>query len=331
MQRGSILETARRDTSGGMTAGAILVLLCAGVLGINWKFVYNFVAGPVPFTAALSAAPGAHEWVTASGTLVSTGATESLKVGLRALPLQTTVTTARYLAMPIEGRVVVVKVDTDFAGNFVSGRLKPLPAGLVDGASSAVVYPWYIDAGGGGGYRSHVNLFVLIAAPLLPIAIVITVLSARSRMNLERYAPIANLTRFGSPMQVVSSIESELAAVGPSAHVGPLWIGPNWVVGLTPTLLIRRLADIVAAASVTTPGKPGKPTTHAVRFWLAGEVLSDTVDMSEQEMRAVLTTLAAKVPRIVTDDGRVFAQRWSRDRAGCEREAKERRSLPRSA
>ena len=61
MQRGSILEAARRDTSGGLMAGAILVGLCAAVLGMNWKYVYNFAAGPVPFTAAVSAVPGPHE------------------------------------------------------------------------------------------------------------------------------------------------------------------------------------------------------------------------------------------------------------------------------
>src|SRR5262249_55470645 len=139
MQRGSILETARHDTSTGMTAGAILVLLCAVVFGINWKYVYNFVAGPVPFTAAMSAAPGPHEWVAASGPMVATGATEGFKFGLRALPVQTTVTTARYLAMSIEGRLLIVRVDTDFSGNSVSGRLTPLPTGFVDPASSAKV------------------------------------------------------------------------------------------------------------------------------------------------------------------------------------------------
>lgn len=60
MQRGSILESARRDTKGWLLAGAILAGLCLGVLGLNWKFLYNAAAGPVPFTAALSQSPGAR-------------------------------------------------------------------------------------------------------------------------------------------------------------------------------------------------------------------------------------------------------------------------------
>jgi hypothetical protein len=263
--------------------------------------------------------------------MVSTGATDSLKVGLRALPIQTTVTTARYLAMAIEGRLLIVRVDTDFSGNFVSGRLKPLPTALIGGVSSSEVYPWYIDAGGGAGYRSHVNIFVLIAAPLLPIALVITALSARSRINLERYKPIAKLARYGQPMQVIAVIESDLAAAGPSARVGPMWIGSNWVVTLTPLLRIFKLADIVAVAAVSTPGKGSKPATHAVRFFVAGQMLPDMVDMTEQEARAVVTTLAGKVAGIVPDDVNVFGTRWYQDRAACEREVKTRRSLPRSA
>jgi hypothetical protein len=331
MERGSILKAARDDTKSGVIVGGILLLLCAVVFGINWKSVYNFVARPVPFTAALSAAPGPHEWVTASGQMVSTGATDSLKVGLRALPVQTTVTTARYLAMAIEGRLLIVRVDTDFSGNFVSGRLTPLPTALIGGVSSAAMYPWYIDAGGGGGYRSHFNIFVMIAAPLLPIALVITALSARSRMNITRYKPIARLARYGHPMGIVTAIEMELSAAGPSAKVGPLWVGPNWVVAFTPLLRIFKLADIVAVAAVTTPGKKSKPATHEVWFWVSGHMLREPIEMTEHETHAVVTALAAKVPGIVTDDPKTFGDRWNVDRATCEREAKARRSLPRSA
>ena len=331
MERGSILKAARDDTSSGMLGGGILLLLCVVVFALNWKYVYNSVAGPVPFTAALSAAPGPREWVTASGEMVSTGATDSLKVGLRALPVQTTVTTARYLAMAVEGRLLIVRVDTNFSGNFVSGRLKPLPTALIDAVSSAKVYPWYIDAGGGGGYRSHFNIFVMIAAPLLPIALVITALSAVKRMNLARYKPIARLARYGNPMGLVTTIEMELSAAGPSAKVGPLWVGPNWVVSFAPLLRIFKRADIVAVAAVTIPGKKSKPPTHEVWFWVSGHMLREPIEMTEQETHAVVAALAAKVPGIVTDDPKTFGDRWSVDRAACEREAKTRRSLPRSA
>lgn len=340
MKRGAILEAAHRDTRAGFAGGVILVLVCAGVLAFNWKYVYNFVAGPVPFTAELSASPGAREWVTASGTLVPTGGTEQTTLGLRALPgIQATVTTARYLAMRVEGRVLIVKVDQAFSGTSVAGRLTPLPAGFADTESMARLYPWYVDAT--TGYRWDFNLFVLGAAILMPISIGLTIFAFRSRIDIERYPPIAGLKRFGHPSYVIDSIEKELTTAGASAYVAPLWIGPSWIVRLEPGLQIFKISTIVAGASVTTPGKGSNPSTHAVRFWVAGETVPATVDMSEKEAQAVLGTLKSRVPGIVHDDAEAFDKRWKQDQDGCERdakareakthEAKTRRRLPRTA
>jgi hypothetical protein len=332
MQRGTILKAARNDTKAGLIGGAILAGLCVAILGLNWKYLYNSFAGPIPLTAALAQSPGAREWVTASGPLLDTGATETLTLRLRRLPfIKSTSTTARYLMMPIEGRMLLVKVDPDSSGNVVSGRLERLPSDLIAASDTSLVYPMYLNAGGGGGYRSHANIFVIIAVPLLPIAIVITLLSARSRLNISRYKPIARLARYGNPMGIVTAIEMELSAAGRSAKVGPLWVGPNWVVALTPVLRVFKLADIVAVAAVTTPGKKSKPATHEVWFWVSGHMLREPIVMTEQETRAVVTALAAKVPGIVTDDPKAFGDRWNVDRAACEREAKTRRTLPRSA
>jgi hypothetical protein len=60
-------------------------------------------------------------------------------------------------------------------------------------------------------------------------------------------------------------------------------------------------------------------------------VIGGAINMTEQEARAVVTTLAGKVAGIVPDDAKVFGTRWNQDRAACENEAKARRSLPRSA
>lgn len=216
MQRGSLLETARRDTQGGLVGGLVLMLVCAGVLALTWKY-----------------------W--------------------------------------------------DF------------------------------------------NLFVSLAAPLFVFATVVTALAALRRMNLDRYPPIASLKRFGNPMQVVDAIEVELSSVRAAAYVSPLWIGPTWVVGLNPRLRIFKLAEIVAVAYVTSPAKKSKPPTYGVRFWVAGQSLSDTIETTEKEARAIIAALEAKVPGIVSDDATVFNNRWTRDRAACERGAKTRGSMPRSA
>ena len=329
MQRGTILETARKDTSGALFGGLILLALCSGVLALNWKYVYNFVAGPVPFTASLSASPGAREFVTASGTLVPTGVVEERTLRLLHGAVKSTSTTARFLAMPVEGRLLIVKVDKDFSGQNVAGRLVALPAGLITGASSDTVYPWYIDAG--VGYRWDFNLFVLIAGLAFPLVLVGTLTVAWSRTSVTRYAPIARLKRYGDPLQVVQMIESELSSAGAAARVGPLWIGSTWMVSIDSGVRIYKLSDVVAAGYVTKAANKSKPAEHGVRLWTIGEALSDTLWMSEKETGAVLAALDSKRPGVVTDDAQVFDKRWIRDREACEREASARPSVKRTA
>jgi len=329
MKRGAILAAARRDTRTGFAGAVIVVLLCAGVLAFYWKYVFNFAAGPVPFTAALSASPGAHEWVTVSGPFIPTGGDEPSTLGLHALPgLQAIDTSARYLAMPLEDRVLIVKVDNAFSGTAVSGTLTPLPAGFGDSESTARLYPWYVDAT--IDYPRNFSPFVLGAAILLPIGFVLMIVASRRRIDVERYPPIWGLKRFGHPSYVIESIEKEFATAGPSAYVAPMWIGSSWVVRLAPSLQIFKLPTIVAVAHVTIPGKNSRSLTHAVRFWIIGQSWSTTVEMREKEARAVLASLEAKVAGIV-QDAAVFEKRWRHDQDGCERDAKARKQFSRSA
>jgi hypothetical protein len=71
--------------------------------------------------------------------------------------------------------------------------------------------------------------------------------------------------------------------------------------------------------------------SYSLQLYVAGQALCDLIDMSQNDTRAVLNALAAKVPDILVEDDTEFGKRWLRDRAGCERDAKTRRSLPRSA
>ena len=179
--------------------------------------------------------------------------------------------------------------------------------------------------------RGDLNLFVLAAAALLPLGVLITVVTWRRRLNIERYGPIAALKRFGNPSFVIEAIEKEFATLGSAGRVPPLWIGVTWVVALEPTIHVFKVSDLVAATHVTTVSKGSKPATDGVRFWAAGEAAPTTIDMSEQEARAVLATLGSKSAGIVKDDAAAFEKRWKQDQSGCEQEAKARRTLKRSA
>src|SRR6185436_5370424 len=172
------------------------------------------------------------------------------------------------------------------------------------------------------------NLFALAAVLLLPLALLVTVSAARSRTDPQRHHEIARLKRYGNPLDVIALIETELSSTRVAAYVSPLWLGSTWVVALTPQLRIYKLSDIVAVALIVAPSKDSKPATHAVRFWVDGHTLADTMETSESEARAVMAALAAKLPGVVTTDADAFGKRWLRDPDACMRDAKARRSLP---
>ena len=193
-------------------------------------------------------------------------------------------------------------------------------------------YVYNVIAGSGAEFAWDSNLVALAAVLLLPLAILVTVSAGRSKTDVKRHHAIARLKRYGNPLDVVTLIETELSSTRVAAFVSPLWIGSTWAVALTPQLRIYKLSDIVAVALIVTPSRNAKAARHGVRFWIEGNTLADTIDMSDKEASAVVAALAAKLPGIVTNvDPDVFGKRWLRDPDACVRDAKARRSLPRSA
>ncbi len=169
MTRGTIKAAALKDNRGAAIALTVVVAICAGILGLNWRYVYNFVTGPYQFDAALSAAPGPREFVRATGTLVPTGVVEELTIRLLRGATESKSVTAQYLAMNIDGRLLIVKTEPDFSGSTAEGRLVPLPVAVGASLKALPAHPWMIDAE--TGYRWDFNLFVMIAAPLLVLAL----------------------------------------------------------------------------------------------------------------------------------------------------------------
>jgi len=141
------------------------------------------------------------------------------------------------------------------------------------------------------------------------------------------------LARLGPPLTVVGRIEAALAAAGRGARAGPLWITPDWVVGLSPTVLVYPTSDLAGVGLVTSASKSGGQveTKHALHFWARGEMLPGTVDVSAAEARAVMEAIARAVPWAMLEDAALFEKRWRHDRAACTREADERRRVLKSS
>lgn len=297
MPDNQILNAARRDQK-SLVQGCIGVLvLCAVVLGINWKYVYNAVSGPQPFTAQLAASPGSREWVSASGAAIPTGLAQQSTLSLLHGAVKSEVTTAQYLAMLVEGRLLIVKAEPEFAGKEVSGRLVELPAAVQSSLGSSLQpYPWMIDAS--SGYRWNPNLFVMIAAPLAALILVLLPFFVWSMRNVENHTMIKRLASLGSPIEVSHTLARELFNAPAADRVAGATVTPTAVVSLTPLLTIVPLRDLTNAALKTTTTKSG--TKHEVLLTMRGSLVPDSIECSLADAQKLLARIAQRAPNAVS-------------------------------
>ena len=323
MTRGAIKEAALNDMRGVAMALTVVAAVCAGILGLNWRYVYNAVTGPYQFDSALSAAPGVREFVRATGTMVPTGMVEEVTLRLLRGATESKSVNAQYLAMNVDGRLLIVKTDPDFSGSVAEGRLVPLPVAVGASLKALPAHPWMIDAE--IGYRWRTNLFVMIAAPVFVLALLLLVPALLSLRSPAKHAALKKLKRFGTIDQVMLKIEDELISAGDRARVGTLLITPSWIVRLQTTLQVWAIADLMGVGVKTTPGKSG-PKIEMV-FWNRDQSIEETVTVSESEAREIMTAITAKHPWAAVDDVAVFDKRWRSGRAQVEQDVDAKRKM----
>jgi len=324
MRRGAILEAIRKENRNSVVAVAILTAILAAVLLFNWKYMYNFAAGPFRFDAGLAASPGPREFVRAEGPLLPTGMSQETTLRLFRGAIESKSVSANYMAMLAGDRFLMVKVKPEFSGRVVEGRLVPLPESIRTSLSSEA------DAAGTEkafcphlleqkSYRWDANLFVMIATPLFPLSLLLLGFVSWQAARVERHAALKRLGRLGPWQTLVGRVESALAAAGSKAKAGPLWVTRDWLVGLGSTVLLYSAEDLVAVGLKTSATKAGPKLT--LHFWPKGQLLADTVEVSADEARAVLAALAERMPWTLKDDVEMFDKRWTDDREACAREA----------
>jgi hypothetical protein len=349
---------------------AVLIALSGGVMWYYAKYIYNAVAGPAPFTKALAAAPGMREFVRAEGDLVSTGSKEATIHRERPWPRrgvlgalaraskrsvkETETITANFLAMFVDGGVLIVKAPPDFSGRVVQGKLVPLPLELrqgleradadddAAGASDAtapssgvaaaataedsaapLIHPQMIDAT--SSYRSFslFNMFLIAAAVILPLSLAGLRWAVRSMLDPVRHPGLRRVAKHGSYLALVPRIEREIAAAGEQARVGLYWISPNWIVTFSPNLDIYPVRDIIGIAHESKTKTSGNETTvtHWITMWMRDEPFDKSLDnLSEDEAKYVASLLEAQHPGIVVEDVALIRKRWSADHAVCTRD-----------
>jgi len=318
MTRGVIVEAARRDIRGAVMASGIFLVICAAVVGINWRYVYNAVTGPYEFTAQVSDSPGPREFVRATGKVVPTGIVQETTLRLLRGLAESKSVTAQYLAMQAGDRILLVKVDPSFSGQTVEGWMVPLPEAIrASLPPNMPAHRWLVEAGS----RWDANLFVMIAAPLFVLAVPLFLLTLWTSTNVNRHSAFKRLK--GDAAQIAMKVEDELIRARPADKAGPFYITKSWMVQLEPTLSIYPLADLMGVGHKEKTGKSG--TQHSLVVWQRGVGLEDKVNCSEADCTEVITRLAEKTPWVLVSDPVAFDKRWVLNREQTEKEVDERR------
>jgi hypothetical protein len=324
MKEGKISELARSQARSLVIVASVSVLVCVVVLAFNWKYVYNWIAGPVPFTAALATNPGAHEFVSVKGNAQPTGLNEESTLKYKGkVPLSKTVT-AEYITVQVEAKKLLVQAPPGYDKNVLAGRLVPIPAELARAVPvDAEFYPWMLEAK--TGYRWDFNLLVLGATLLLPFASCFLLLFFWRVGNLERTPAIAELRRFGAPREVLEKIEADVAKAGEHQEVGPLITTPTWLIISEPALTIFAVDEIAGIARSVEFKKKGAASVHSMLIWLYGRPLPEKTDLGEAVVGAAMQKIASLYPWLPIENPKEFGAKWSNHREDCEQQAKQRK------
>jgi hypothetical protein len=327
MRRGEILAAVRKDSRSSLIAALVFLAVISGVLGLNWKYMYNFLTGPFAFDARLAAAPGPREFVRAEGPLLPTGIVQESTLRLLRGAIESKSVSASYLAMFSGGKFLIVKVPPEFSGKTVEGRLVPLPesvrTALVDNSKASLEHAFHPFLLEQLSYRLDANLFVMIATPLLPLSLIFLAFASWQALRAEHHAALRRLAKHGPIHSLLPSIEGAFANPR-ETRVGPLWLTSEWLFCPGPTLLLYNAKDLAGIGLAATREKSGA-VTHALKLWSRDELLPAKLEVSAREGLAVMAAVARRMPWALVEDAAGMERRWKDDRKACLREADERR------
>lgn len=331
MNRGFVLGVAETNNKGSFRAAIALCVIGIFILLINHQYVYNTVRGPFPLTPEMADFGGDKEYVSVVGKLTFTGLMEEKTHSIRLLKGlvedRSTEASASFFVLDLKDRLVVVKTKPNFGGSGVDGKLVPLPGNVkaeleVDkllALTGHELYPMMVDASSDTTYGWDFNLFIPIGILLLGLGVITLIATIPRLGNPSRHPMFEMVKKYGPGGAVARRVEDEMNKLGDASTVGPLFIGPTWVFNPAkrhPFLFHRN--DLVAAGThVEPPKKAGHTPKFSVKFWIREHLRPVTLEASPLECERVLERLAADQPWVITDDTRVFFQRWSTDRKAC--------------
>ncbi len=326
----------RRSNRNQLLFCAIIALLMIGLAAFNARYLYNFFAGPLRIdrqTLLDTTDPAALQryWVTVEGDDVAdTGFTQVR----RNSDTGSETTTATYMGLLIDQRVLLVKDYNSSSATTFTGYIEPLPA---DARSEIIAdieqdapelrgafLPYMLNTSSfrGGGYLG-LGLGIL----LFGISIFGIVRAIMRSRNPLKHPIMRALGRFGTPTTIAEQIDAELLA--DHAKVDQLHLTPNWLVQATSSsLTATRIDDIVwAYKQVTQRRVNGVPAgkSYAAQIWDRHGVCI-TIAGSEAFVNQAIESAARRAPWMLAGYNTELEKAWKSNRAAVLESVDQRRA-----
>lgn len=323
-----IEQRTRRTTRNLFIANVLLVGAIVALVALNVRYLYNLASGP--FTISREALLGISDvgerqeyYVTVNGDeVLDTGAQEvtsssrgGIKTGERV--------TARYVAMLLTDRLLLVKAPVSDTGTTVTGALVPIPQNvqreIVDPIVQdeprldGVFLSYMLDA---GDFRSMGYLGLAIGAVLMLLALWNLTKAARRATNPEAHPTYLALGAYGPVQAMVASVDAEAGSPS-STWVGKTLITPHWLVRTTLFGVdVIRAEDIVWIYKKVTQRRvyfvpAGK--SHAAVLWNKQGKPAELMG-NEEQVTNILATVARQVPWALVGYTAELDKAWRSDR-----------------
>jgi hypothetical protein len=331
MNEGFIQKIIQRSNRLLMVVGLIAIVITAGLLALNSRYLYNFILGPIDADPVQLLALQAGErpqryWLNVRGE-------ELLDTGIQYVTTsdfgKETVDYS-YMALVIEDRLLLVK----YAGEVPATTIEPALTGWIVPISAdeqaeviqaveaevpqvaGAFLPYEFQT---GNFRADGIFWLAIALAAIVFGIWAILTAFNRGGDRARHPILKALARFGPLDFVISRIESELA--GPHEQIGGLHLTNAWLVfdGKT-NLSATRHEDITwVYKHVLTQRSYGiavGKTFSAMVYDRHGVQLTINAGRKEADVERMLQAIFARAPWAISGYAPELEQAWKKDRPG---------------
>ncbi len=320
------LDAVRRSNRSLLIICLVGILIVAGAAALSYRYLVNFVRGPVPTASqdvvAIKDVNNVPQyWVTVSGDDSSDTGMQEVKTSSGS---STKTVTASFVSLAVGDKQLLVKVPGDISnpGTKYTGALVDIPSDVntqvvtpfeQENNLSGAVLPFMLDT---SDFRSGGYLGIGIGAIVLLLCLWGLSRAISRSANPLRHPVMRALARFGEPNAVSQQINAEMAA--PHQTIGDTHLTPHWVVvSKGGSFAATRFQDIAwLYAKVTQHRTNGIPAgkTYSALFWdRYGTCL--TVNAKQQVTDEVLKAVYSHAPWALAGYNADMQKAWKSNRA----------------